>query len=540
MKLLHLPTIALAVAGLAGCGSNVVGATKVAPVVAASSEARCAALPGTQLGIGTVAKAESVARGDDLISPERRAMLKIVAPDFASIELRAPRDFCRVSAELRAVPGSLVKVQAWLPDDWNGKMLAAGGGGFNGGLFTAGLNMHGPATKGYATVVTDVGHDMSDSAKFAQNREQFIDFGSRGNHVTAVFTKDLIKAYYGKPATRAYFVGGSNGGREALMEARRFPEDYDGIVAGMPAMSYSRLVGVSFLWNHQAAMSAPKLGSKLSLVTSAVMKKCDALDGVTDQVLENPLQCKFDPAELRCKAGDAANCLNAAEVAALRKIYDGPRLRDGTQIFPGQPVGGEDIPTNWDTWIVSEKSIQAGMGEEFLRWMVHNDPKWDKSRFDPDRDFPLAMERAAPVIDSDDPDLSAFLGKGGKLIIHHGWVDAAIPPGSTLQYYDALRKKVGESVDKQVRLFMVPGMTHGSGPGHAPTSYDMLAELDRWVEGGPAPERVITSRHEKNLPFALEGTGGKVVRTRPLCAWPKTAQYKGNGSTDDAANFSCK
>jgi hypothetical protein len=540
MMKIHFAVIVVATASMVGCSSNAVRATNASPGLPAGSQTQCAALPGTQLGFGTVNKAEYVTQGDDLVSQEKKAMLRALAPSLPLMDIRAPRNFCRVTAELRPVTGSLVKVQVWLPDGWNGKMLASGGGGFNGGLFSAALTMHGPSIKGYASVVTDVGHDMSFTAEFAHNREQFIDYGSRGNHVTAVFTKDLIAAYYGKPATRAYFVGGSNGGREALMEARRFPEDYDGIVAGMPANSFTKLVGVSFLWNHHAAMSAPKLRTKLPLVYGAVLKKCDALDGVIDQVIENPLLCKFDPAELQCKASDTADCLSAGEVTALRKIYDGPRLRDGTQVFPGQAVGGEGIPTNWDAWIVAEKSHQAGMGEEFLRWMVYDNPKWDKSQFDIDRDYPVAMQRAAPILDSDDPDLSGFLGKGGKLIIHHGWADAAIPPASTLNYYDALRTKVGAAAEKQVRLFMVPGMLHGPGGGNAPTSYDMLAELDRWVEGGPAPERVLATKHEVDVPFALEGTGGKVVRTRPLCAWPKTAHYNGSGSTDYAANFSCR
>lgn len=534
MKQIYLAALTLAVASLTGCDSDVVGETKVT-----DGEKHCTALRGTKLGFGTVEKAEHITQGEQLVSLWKRMTLKVLAPQLPPISVLAPRDFCRVSAELRAAPGSLVKVQVWLPYEWNGKMYAAGGGGFNGGLFAASLAMYEASTKGYASVVTDVGHEMSESAEFARNREQFIDYGYRGNHVTAVFTKDLIKAYYGKPATRAYFVGGSNGGREALMEARRFPEDYDGIVAGMPANSFTKLVGVSFLWNHQAVQSAPNIGTKLGLVYGAVMAKCDALDGVEDRVLENPLQCQFDPSALQCKGNDAADCLTSNEVAALRKIYGGPRLKDGTEVFPGQSVGGEGIATNWDTWIVGEKSIQAGMGEEFLRWMVYGDAKWDKSQFDLDRDYPLAMERAPPVLDSDDPDLSGFLARGGKLIIHHGWADAAIPPASTLIYYDALRSKLGASADQHVRLFMVPGMLHGSGGGHAPTSYDMLSELDRWVEGGTPPERVIASKYETNQPFAL-GDQGKVVRTRPLCAWPKVASYGGSGSTDDAANFSCK
>lgn len=540
MRHIHFAAVALVTGGLTACSTDVGHTNDATPGAATGgNQAQCEALVGSRLGIGAVARAEYIPKGQDLIADAQRALLKAIDSRLAALSIPAPKNICRVSAELRPVAGSLVKVQVWLPDDWNGKMYASGGGGFNGGLFAAPAALYEPTIKGYASVVTDVGHDMSNSAEFARNREQFIDYGYRGNHVTAVFTKNLINAYYGKPARLAYFVGGSNGGREALMEARRFPEDYDGIIAGMPAASFTRQVGISFLWNHAAATSAPKLGSKLPMVTDAVLRKCDGLDGVMDQVLENPLRCKFDPAELQCKSGDDAACLNLDEVTALQKIYSGPRLKDGTQVFPGLPVGGESIPANWDLWIMSEKSLQAGMGEEFLRWMVYADPKWNKSQFDIDRDYAVAMERAAPIVDSDDPDLSGFLSKGGKLIIHQGWADAAVSPGSTLNYYNALRKKVGAVADEQVRLFMVPGMLHGSGGVQAPTYYDMLTELDHWVEGGPAPERVIASRYEKSEAFA-SADRGKALRTRPLCAWPQTAHYIGKGSIDDAASFNCK
>lgn len=500
---------------------------------------RCAALQGTQLGSGMVTATESVPQGEQLIPFFKRLVLKFVLP-FPLPEVRAPRNFCRVTAEVRAVPGSRVTVQAWLPEEWNGKAFAAGGGGYNGGMFGASLALHQAATLGYAGSVNDLGHEQSDSAEFASNREQFIDFGYRANHFAAVFMKDLIAAYYGKPATRAYFVGGSGGGREALMQAQRYPEDYDGVVAGMPSNSWTRLMGLG-LWNHQAVQGAPELGTKLAAVQAAVIGKCDALDGVTDQVLENPLLCKFDPAELRCQGADAADCLNEGEVAALRKIYEGPRLRDGTQVFPGPSPGGEGIPNNWDFWMFGDDALQAKLTEESFRWMVYGDPEWSRDRFDLDRDYPKARERAAPITDSDDPDLSGFVAHGGKLIIHHGWLDAAIPAAATVNYYDAIRAKVGPAADRHVRLFMVPGMTHGAGGGvPAPTSYDMLAELDRWVEGAPAPERVIATRYEPDALWHFVDPAAKVVRTRPLCAWPKVARYRGSGSADDQANFECK
>jgi hypothetical protein len=539
MTPIRLPLlIALLGASLLGCDSN--GARSAAkPAIAdADLPQRCAALTGKEIGFGTVTEVAHVNQGDELVPMAKRMMLKVVLP-FELPPLPAPRNFCRVWADLKPVPGSLIKVQAWLPDDWNGKMLAKGGGGFNGGLFGASLVMREGSAKGYAMVVTDVGHDMSDSAKFAyDNKEAFIDYGYRGNHATAVYTKDLIEAYYGKPPRLAYFEGGSNGGREALMEARRFPEDYDGIIAGMPAMSFTQLMA-SFLWNYEAAISAPGLKNKLSLVQETVLNKCDASDGVPDRVLENPMLCAFDPVELQCKSGDTANCLNAGEVTALRKIYGGPRMADGKQLYPGLPVGGEALPENWDTWILNEKAIQRGMGEEFFRWMVFGDPKWDKSQFDLDRDYPVAQKRAAPILDADDPDLSEYLRSGRKLIIHHGWNDAAVPAASTLNYYEAVLNKAGHAGEQQVRLFMVPGMKHGAGrPG--PDHYDMLSELDRWVEGGPAPERIIGRQHEPAATMFGIDPAAKVVRTRPLCAWPKTAHYTGSGSTEDAASFSCK
>jgi hypothetical protein len=537
MKRSPAAVTALIVVSILGCNSKSGTEDNASPGAATSAQS-CAALDGKQIGFGTVTEVKHVAQGEELVGFFKRLLLKATVP-FEIPPLLAPRNLCRVWADLKPVPGSLIKVQAWLPDDWNEKLLAKGGGGFNGGLFGASLVMRDPAGKGYATVVTDVGHEVSDSAKFAyDSKEQFIDYGYRGNHATAVFTKELIASYYGKAARLAYFEGGSNGGREALMEARRFPDDYDGIIAGMPATSFTKLMA-SFLWNYKAVIAAPGLKSKVGLVQEAVLNKCDALDGVADRVLENPLLCAFDPVELQCKGAESAGCLRDDEVAALHKIYGGPRLVDGTPLFPGLPVGGEALEQNWDFWILDDKAGQRGMGEEFFRWMVYCDPKWEKSRFDLDRDYPVAHERAAAIVDSDDPDLGEFFRRGGKLIVHHGWNDAAIPAGSTLNYYGAMLAKTGAPAAQQARLFMVPGMKHGTGrPG--PEDYDMLGELDRWVEGGPAPERVIARQFETPPPFGLTDPAAKVVRTRPLCAWPKVARYNGAGSTDDEANFTCQ
>jgi pimeloyl-ACP methyl ester carboxylesterase len=535
----HLATIALAAVGLTGCGAHTVAATKGGD--AAAYQAHCAALVGSRLGIGTIEKTEHVAQDVDLISPERRAMLKAILP-MDLPPMPSPRGLCRVWAGLRPVPGSLIKVQVWLPDAWNRKMLALGGGGFNGGMFSATVNMFPGAQRGYATMVTDVGHEMSDSAKFAHdNREQFIDYGHRANHVTASFTKDLIASYYGKPARLAYFQGGSNGGREALMEARRYPDDYDGIIAGQPATSFTKVMA-SFMWNRLAIRGNPGasgLVDKLPILEAAVLKKCDAIDGLSDGLIEDPTACTFDPVDLRCKSGDAAHCLTPDEVTVVQKIYGGPRLGDGRQLFPGLAFGAEARKDNWPQWLFGDKPLQAGMGEEFARWMVHGDPKWQVSQFDLYRDYQLASERAAAILDSDDPDISAFIERGGKLILVQGWTDAAIPPGSTLNYYEAMQKKLGAVADRQVRLFMVPGMGHGPG-GPVPDEMPLLDELDQWVEGAPAPDTVIASQYDPPRFFGTTIGDHKVVRTRPICAWPKHARYDGKGPVDDQASFRCQ
>lgn len=528
--------LALLTVALAGCGSRHGQSWDKAPADPGAS--RCAALDGVKFGFGTVRAVEHLAAGTELVSLAKRALVKsLVHIDLPPI--LAPKDLCRVEAELSPVAGSLIKVQVWLPDAWSGKMLAVGGGGFNGGLFAASVSMRPGAAKGFATVVTDVGHDSSESAKFAyDSKEGLVDYAHRGNHATAEFTKELITAYYGRPAKLAYFEGGSNGGREALMEARRYPTDYDGIIAGMPAMSFTKLM-TSFAWNSQTVASVPGLATKIAIVGKAVLAKCDALDGVVDGAIGDPPACSFDPATLLCKSGTATGCLSAAEVEALHRLHDGPRLRDGTRLFPGLATGVESHPTELNAWLLGEKPLQPAMSEEAFRWMAHRDPKWNRSQFDLDRDA-VASAALAPVLDSDDPDLSAFLKHGGKLILHHGWNDAAIPGANTVAYYQAVLATSGTAAADQVRLFMVPGMGHGLGrPG--PEHYDMLSELDRWVEGGAAPDHVVATQYAKPPhPFTGPDASAKVVRTLLLCAWPRLAHHDGTGPVNDQASFSCR
>lgn len=525
--------VAIAAMALVPVGAYAAGNTAGEPM-----QQRCAALGGKTLGFGTVNEVGHVEKGAETLDETRRRFVKaVLGVDMPP--LPASRSYCRVLARLSPVAGSVIKIEAWLPDQWNRKLLAIGGGGLNGGLFSAALGMREGSAKGYATVVTDLGHDTTESAKFAHdNHEALIDFGYRANHSNAVFVRQLIDAYYGRGPKKAYFVGGSDGGREAMMEARRFPDDYDGIAAGQPAMGFTKLM-TAFLWNAQAIESAPGLKDKIGLVRRAVLAKCDSLDGVTDEVIQNPPSCPFDARELQCAEADAADCLTPAEVAALHRIHSGPQLRDGTSIYPGLATGSEAHPSEMTFWLLGEKGLQGSMGQEFFRWMVYGDAAWDRSRFDVDRDH-FEAARLAPVLDSDDPDLGAFLKRGGKLLIHHGWNDNAIPPGATLDYYRDLRGKFGAAAERQVRLFLIPGMGHGTGRP-APEHYDVLDALERWVEHGDAPSELV-GRIFAVPPPALTGPlpGAPVARTVLLCAWPKVATYKGSGSPDDHANFSCR
>lgn len=487
------------------------------PATAAAAD-RCATLAGMAVESGVVEAAEHYAPGGTISGG---------ATAGANVSV----GLCRVRLLLRPVPGSEIRVETWLPDNWNSKLMGLGGGGFDGGLSAAGaVPLERAASQGYAAVATDVGHTPNPSLQtwIHGQPERVVDFGHRANHLAAVVAKQVIEAFYGAPARRAYFMGCSNGGREGIMEVSRYPEDYDAVVAGAPALRYLEVV-TQLIWYDRTvhgAGGAPELGAKQPLVHAAILRQCDHLDGVRDGVLENPSRCSFDPGQLQCRGADGPDCLSANEVNAFRRIYAGPRLSNGQQVIAGPAPGSEGITGNWDAWVTGP--IPAIAGQEFYRWMVYDDPAWQLAQFDLDRDYPEARRRLAPIVNADDPDIGAFIRRGGKLIIYQGWDDPAITARSTIQYFDDVRRRVGRAADRQVRLFMVPGMMHcGGGPGT--TRFDMQSELERWDEHGVAPERVIASNPEST----------ENPLTRPLCAWPATARYRGSGSTRDAASFTC-
>jgi feruloyl esterase len=468
-------------------------------------------------------------------------------PEGTAVNVAVP--FCRIALTLKPSAGSSIASEVWLPlNGWNGKFQGVGNGGF------AGTISYGPlaaaVTRGYAAASTDTGHKASSGidASWALNQpEKIRDFGYRAIHETAVAGKALTAAFYSAAPRRAYFSSCSNGGRQALMEAQRFPDDYDGIIAGAPANYWTRLLSMAAAdvkaMLAQADSYFPE--SKLPAISAAALAACDANDQVKDGVIENPAACRFDPSVLLCKGQENDSCLTTRQLTALKEIYAPKRTSTGQPIMPGFSPGGEAERGGWSDWVTGtapKESSGFGFATQFFSYMVFNDPAWDFRTFNLDRDWKIAEERVGSDLDADSTDLRAFRARGGKLILYQGWSDAAIPAQHTIDYYNAVVAAMGPSAAANViRLFMVPGMQHCSG-GNGATAFGQLAAatgdpdrsisaaLERWVDQNIAPQRLIASKTN----------GSTVVRTHPLCAYPQTAQYVGTGSPDDAANFVCR
>jgi pimeloyl-ACP methyl ester carboxylesterase len=360
---------------------------------------------------------------------------------------------------------------------------------------------------------------------FAANREKLIDFGHRAVHETTVAAKAIVTAFYGKPASRALYASCSTGGRIGLMESYRYPQDFDGISAMAPANPMVNLM-IGSVWTGYVAMKDADSRippPKFALAHKAVVEACDAGDGLKDGIISAPQRCKFDPAVLQCKAGDAADCLTAGQVTALEGIYDGARNpRTGKLIYPGFTPGSES-----QVGILTMGQEPFPVATSFMRAIVFRDPTWDFRSFDYDKDVQRSYEAASFALDVPADGPKAFLARGGKLLLSHGWADGLISATGTVDFFEQLQRSVGKGAARNARLFMIPGMGHCGG-GEGPSMVDMLGTLDRWVETGKAPERIIAA----NAPNATP-------RTRPLCPWPQEAKYTGSGSTDDAANFRC-
>jgi feruloyl esterase len=444
-----------------------------------------------------------------------------------------------------ASSGNSVNFRVALPDGWNGKFLLLGVGGLAGTV----ANLESGLARGYATASTDTGH-LASETDWASNRQKEIDYGHRGTHVATVAGKAVTQAFYDKAPRYAYFNGCSNGGRQALMEAQRYPEDFDGIIGGDPATGTPMQVGRAVVYQKMLASGDSYLtADAVELLSKATLAACDKTDGLEDGLITDPRECRFDPSVLACAPGAAAGtCLTSGQLAVVKQVYEGVRTKSGELVAHGFPPGHEGGATGWRQWITGAeapvaqgggalaytgKTLPSGYGLmdfnfKFLS-LDTDDPAYDWRKFDPDRDLPR-MRTMTEILSPSDPDLRPFMKHGGKLLLYHGWSDPGISALGTLAYHEAVVKTVGSLViaDRFLRTYFVPGMHHcGGGPG--PNQFDMLTAMEHWVEQGLTPELIVASRV----------VDGKTVRTRPLCPHPQVARYRGTGNIDDAASFIC-
>jgi Tannase and feruloyl esterase len=462
--------------------------------------------------------------------------------------------FCRVQARVTTSNDSLVNFEVWIPDAWNGKLVVTGNGGYSN--VPSYRDMAYALSQGYAAVGGDTGHQTptpDDLQWGAGHRERIVDWGTRSIHAITAPAQRIVTALTGSAPRRAYYDGCSTGGHQAYAEIQNYPQDFDGVIAGAPGNNRVRL-NAAYLWqflsNHSDDGREILTAAKLPMITKAVVAACDKNDGVADGVVDDPRSCQFDPASLTCRDQDSSECLTKPQVAALAKMYAGAtNPRSGERIYPGWPKSSEALTTAADGRPGSGWNQYWGTSDpmrvNFWRLWVFNNPQWDPRTFDFDRDIALADGQVGKLVDQKNTDLSAFKAHGAVAVVYQGWQDPVVNAIDTIAYYERVRTQQGsqEETDRFFRLFMVPGMGHcgggtgtttfGNQGGQSPTidaDHDLLSALDRWVEERRAPERIIASRVE----------GGRVTRTRPLCAYPKRAVYLGTGSTDDAANFVCR
>jgi feruloyl esterase len=431
-----------------------------------------------------------------------------------------------VAPTLKPTSDSDIKIEVWMPAArWNQKFQAVGNGGWAGNISYPALGL--ALSQGYAVASTDTGH-TGNSASFALGHpEKLVDFGHRAVHEMTIKAKAIIEAFYSNAPARSYWNGCSTGGRQGLMEAQRYPADFDGIVVGAPANYMSHLqpwsLWIALATHAEEASFIPP--AKYAIIHKAVLDACDALDGVKDNVIEDPGRCHFDPKSLECTGADTSACLIAPQIEAARKIYrPATSPHTGLQVFPSLEPGSE---LGWGGFAGAQP---FAISTDFYKFVVYRDPNWDWRTLDLDRDVVPAENAMRGDVDATNPDLREFLSRGGKLLMYHGWNDQLIAPRNSIEYFEAALYTMGVSkISESIRLFMVPGMAHCTG-GEGTSNFDMTTELDRWVTSGVAPDRIIASR---------PASSDSPARTRPLCPYPQIAQYKGSGSTDDASNFAC-
>jgi hypothetical protein len=458
--------------------------------------------------------------------------------------------FCRVVGIAKSESASKIGFELWLPptDKWNGRMLASGNLGHSGVPIYPSMND--ALTRGFAALGDDLGHQSNAFVMdwAVGHPERVKDWGHRATHFSAVAAKAIIAAYYGAAPKFSYFSGCSHGGGSALAEAQRYPEDYDGIIAGAFGSDWTG-ASAAYVFEAQAALNDPASNlpaPKLALLNSALVAACDAKDGVKDGIINDPRQCRFDPSVLQCKSGDGNDCLTAGQVTAVKKLYAGPRNSSGRQIFPGLEPGSEFL------WGFLVSGPEPFIGAGFFKDAVYDGKDFDWHKLNLDTDVAMAEQKLGADVNNTSADLGKFAAHGGKLLLYTGWGDALIQPGSAINYYDSVVKAQPDTADKFVRLYVAPGMGHCAG-GPGPNAFggtrylnagqpnppvldadhDLISAAIAWVEQGRAPEVIVATK------FTGDDAAKGIAMQRPLCPHPAVATYSGHGDSNDAANFSC-
>ncbi len=504
---------------LVALGVLVIASPAAAPLRAAGARSTsCESLASLPLAHTTITSARLIPAGGFNPPVGRQGRGAAVYSELQS--------FCRVAATLTPTSDSDIKIEVWLPSaGWNGKFQAVGNGGWAGSISYQALAQ--AVAAGYATASTDTGHVGNNAAFALGHPEKVIDFGYRAVHETTVQAKAIVDAYYGSAPKLSFWNGCSLGGRQGITEAQRYPADFDAIVAGAPAVNAVSLHAARVAINQMVHRSVDSYipPEKYSVIHSAVLDACDALDGVKDGVIESPGRCKFDPKVLACKDGDGPSCLTSAQVDTARALYAPVKdPKTGAVVFPPLLEPGSEL--GWAT-LAGPQPVDTAL--EQFKYVVFADAGWDWRTFNLSTDLPRAVRQDGGTMNASDPDLRPFFGRGGKLLMYHGWADQQVAASNSVDYFDRVVKTAGRNAIKNsIELYMVPGMGHCAG-GAGTDSFDKMAALESWVTTGKAPESIV----------AAHRTNGVVDRTRPLCPFGKVARWKRTGSTDDAANFTC-
>jgi feruloyl esterase len=495
-----------------------IGATALLHPSIAAADA-CADLTHLELQNTTITIAQTVAPGTFTMPPPASAA--------AQAQMARLPEFCRVAATLRPSSDSDIKVEVWMPaTGWNGKFQAVGNGGWAGSIgYTA---LAGALGGGYAAAATDTGHTGNTAAFAVGHPEKLVDLGHRAVHEMTAQAKKLIARYYGAPPKLSIWNGCSQGGRQGIAAALRYPEDFDAVVAGAPAVNWIHLHAGRMAANRAAnktpASTIPR--AKYELLHNAALAACDANDGVTDGVIEQPGACRFDPQVLQCSQGQREDgCLTPPQVEAAKTMY-APVMHPRT----GEVVLSGLVPGSELGWATAAAAQPVATALEAYRYLVFQDAKWDAATFDASSDIDrMLLTDPGDVLGTTSTDLKAFFDRGGKLLMYHGWADAQVTPLNSIAYFDKVVSRFGRDVvGRSIQLYMVPGMNHCSG-GPGTDGFDKVAAIEQWVSSGQAPARIVASR----------SANGVIDRTRPLCPYGQVAVWDGRNSINDASSFVC-